>query len=298
MSSIPSVGPEGAAGGVEMRDLEAARVGAAAAPPRRRSLWSIVGLVVPPAGVGMAGLLAWEVIVSLYQIPYYILPGPLLVVRTLVKDWGTLYPSLLVTLAIAGAALLVATVAGVMIAILFTQSRWIELSLFPYAVILQVTPIVAIAPLIIIWVKNIPVALLTCAWIVAFFPIVSNTTLGLNSADHNLLNLFQLYGASRWQVFWHLRLPSAMPYFLGGLRISGGLALIGAVVAEFVAGTGGAQSGLAYRVLESGYTMQIPRMFAALFMITCAGVLIFSVLTALSHLLLRKWHESAAEREG
>jgi NitT/TauT family transport system permease protein len=298
MSSIPSVGPEGAAGGVEMRDLEAARVGAAAAPPRRRSLWSIVGLVVPPAGVGMAGLLAWEVIVRLYQIPYYILPGPLLVVRTLVKDWGTLYPSLLVTLAIAGAALLVATVAGVMIAILFTQSRWIELSLFPYAVILQVTPIVAIAPLIIIWVKNIPVALLTCAWIVAFFPIGSNTTLGLNSADHNLLNLFQLYGASRWQVFWHLRLPSAMPYFLGGLRISGGLALIGAVVAEFVAGTGGAQSGLAYRVLESGYTMQIPRMFAALFMITCAGVLIFSVLTALSHLLLRKWHESAAEREG
>jgi NitT/TauT family transport system permease protein len=298
MSSIPSVGPEGAAGDVEMRDLEAARAGAAAARPRRRSLWRIVRLVVPPAGVGIAGLLTWEAVVRLYQIPYYILPGPLLVVRTLVKDWGTLYPSLLVTLAIAGAALLVATVAGVMISILFTQSRWIELSLFPYAVILQVTPIVAIAPLIIIWVKNIPVALLTCAWIVAFFPIVSNTTLGLNSADHNLLNLFQLYGASRWQVFWHLRLPSAMPYFLGGLRISGGLALIGAVVAEFVAGTGGAQSGLAYRVLESGYTMQIPRMFAALFMITCTGVLIFSVLTALSHLLLRRWHESAAEREG
>jgi NitT/TauT family transport system permease protein len=176
----------------------------------------------------------------------------------------------------------------VVLAVLFASSKWIERSFFPYAVILQVTPVVAIAPLIIIWVKSIPVALLTCAWIVAFFPIVSNTTLGLNSADHNLLNLFQLYGASRWQVFWHLRLPSAMPYFLGGLRISGGLALIGAVVAEFVAGTGGAQSGLAYRVLESGYTMQIPRMFAALFMITCAGVLIFSVLTALSHLLLRK----------
>ncbi len=151
------------------------------------------------------------------------------------------------TLAITGAALLVATVAGVLIAILFTQSRWVERAFFPYAVILQVTPVVAIAPLIIIWVKNIPLALLICAWIVAFFPIVSNTTLGLNSADHNLLNLFQLYGASRRQVFWYLRLPSAMPYFLGGLRISGGLALIGAVVAEFVAGTGGAQSGLAYR---------------------------------------------------
>jgi NitT/TauT family transport system permease protein len=253
---------------------------------------------LPPLAIGGVALALWETIVRVQGIPSYILPGPLLVLRTLVHDWGTLYPSLLVTLAITGAALLVATVAGVLIAILFTQSKLIELSLFPYAVILQVTPIVAIAPLIIIWVKNISLALLICAWIVAFFPIVSNTTLGLNSADHNLLNLFQLYGASRRQVLWHLRLPSAMPYFLGGLRISGGLALIGAVVAEFVAGTGGAQSGLAYRVLEAGYTMQIPRMFAALFMITCTGVLIFLALTGLSHLALRQWHESAVRREG
>ena len=151
--------------------------------------------VLPPVVIGGAGLVLWELIVRLNGIPYYILPGPLLVLRTLVTDWGTLYPSLLVTLAITGAALLVATVAGVLISILFTQSKLIELGLFPYAVILQVTPIVAIAPLIIIWVKNIPLALLICAWIVAFFPIVSNTTLGLNSADHNLLNLFQLYGA-------------------------------------------------------------------------------------------------------
>jgi NitT/TauT family transport system permease protein len=298
MSSIPSVGPEGAAGAPKARDLETARVGRVAVRPWRWGVGRIARLVLPPAGVGFAGLVIWEAVVRLQQIPIYILPGPWLILKTLVKDWGTLYPSLLVTLAIAGAALLVATVAGVMIAIVFTQSRWIELSLFPYAVILQVTPIVAIAPLIIIWVKNIPIALLICAWLVAFFPIVSNTTLGLNSADHNLLNLFQLYGASRRQVFWHLRLPSAMPYFLGGLRISGGLALIGAVVAEFVAGTGGTQSGLAYRVLESGYTMQIPRMFAALFMITCTGVMIFVALTTLSHLLLRKWHESAVEREG
>jgi NitT/TauT family transport system permease protein len=231
-------------------------------------------------------------------IPVYILPGPLLVLRTLVGDWGTLYPSLLVTLAITGSALLVATVAGVLIAILFVQSRWVEMSFFPYAVVLQVTPVVAIAPLIIIWVKNIPMALLICAWIVAFFPIVSNTTLGLNSTDHNLLDLFQLYGATRGQTLWHLRLPGAMPYFLGGLRISGGLALIGAVVAEFVAGTGGAQSGLAYRILESGYTLQIPRMFAALFMITGTGILIFLALTALSSAILRRWHESAVQRGG
>jgi len=230
--------------------------------------------------------------------PVYIVPGPLLVLRTVVTDWGTLYPSLLVTLAITGAALLMATVAGVLIAILFVQSRWVEMSFFPYAVVLQVTPVVAIAPLIIIWVKNIPMALLICAWIVAFFPIVSNTALGLNSTDHNLLDLFQLYGATRGQTLWYLRLPGAMPYFLGGLRISGGLALIGAVVAEFVAGTGGSQSGLAYRILESGYTLQIPRMFAALFMITGSGILIFLALTALSSVLLRRWHESAVQRGG
>jgi NitT/TauT family transport system permease protein len=254
--------------------------------------------VLPPLVIGLAGLVGWELVVRLNGIPYYILPSPLLVLQTLGRDWGTLFPSLLVTLAITGAALLVATVAGVLIAILFAQSRWVELSFFPYAVILQVTPVVAIAPLIIIWVKNISLALLICAWIVAFFPIVSNTTLGLNSTDHNLLDLFKLYGASRRQTLWYLRLPSAMPYFLGGLRISGGLALIGAVVAEFVAGTGGAQSGLAYRILESGYTLQIPRMFAALLMITGTGILIFLVLTALSHLVLRKWHESAVRREG
>jgi NitT/TauT family transport system permease protein len=253
--------------------------------------------ILPPVLIGLSGLLVWEMIVRLNDIPHYILPGPLLVLQTLVKDWPTLSPSLLVTLRITLSALVVAAVAGVAIAILFAQSKWIELSLFPYAVILQVTPIVAIAPLIIIWVKNVHLSLLICAWIVAFFPIVSNTTLGLNSTDHNLLHLFQLYGASRRQVFWYLRLPSAMPYFLGGLRISGGLALIGSVVAEFVAGAGGTQSGLAYRILESGYTLNIPRMFAALLMVTGTGILIFVLLTALSHLALRRWHESAVKRE-
>jgi NitT/TauT family transport system permease protein len=236
-------------------------------------------------------------VVRLKAIPPYILPGPLLIGATLLKDWHTLYPSLLVTLAVTGAALLVATVAGTTIAILFAQWHWVERSFFPYAVILQVTPVVAIAPLIIIWVKNIQLSLLICAWIVAFFPVVSNTTLGLNSTDHHLLELFDLYGASRRQVLWYLRLPGALPYFFGGLRISGGLALIGAVVAEFVAGTGGAQSGLAYRILEAGYTLQIPRMFAALLLVSLTGVVIFLALSALSHLVLRRWHESARARE-
>src|SRR6267142_2978516 len=272
---------------------------AEAVPPTSgRARWAgLAQRVLPPAAIGFVALFAWEAVVRLKAIPPYILPGPLLIGATLLKDWHTLYPSLLVTLAVTGAALLVATVAGTAIAILFAQWHWVERSFFPYAVILQVTPVVAIAPLIIIWVKNIQLSLLICAWIVAFFPVVSNTTLGLNSTDHHLLELFDLYGASRRQVLWYLRLPGALPYFFGGLRISGGLALIGAGVAEFVAGTGGAQSGLAYRILEAGYTLQIPRMFAALLLVSATGIVIFLALTGLSYLVLRRWHESARARE-
>ncbi len=217
--------------------------------------------------------------------------------KTLVSDWGTLWPALLVTLRITLEALVAAVVVGVSLALLFSLSRWIELSLFPYAIILQVTPIVAIAPLIIAWVDDVNVSLLICAWLVAFFPILSNTVLGLRSVDRNLLDLFELYGASRWRTLMDLRLPAALPYFLGGLRISGGLALIGAVVAEFVAGSGGRESGLAYRILESGYQLKIPRMFAALVLISLAGIAIYLLLALVSHLLLRRWHESALSEE-
>ena len=254
--------------------------------------------IVAPVIVGVGLLVIWDVFVRVQQLPPYLLPGPLLVLQTLIQEWPQLFPAMLITLKITVAAFAAATISGLAIAILFTQSKWIERSFFPYAVILQTTPIVAIAPLIIIWLKhNTFAALVVCAWIVAFFPIVSNATLGLNSANHNLRNLFQLYGASRWQTLWYLRLPSALPYFLAGLRISGGLALIGAVVAEFVAGTGGARSGLAYQILMSSYNLQIPRMFAALLLTTVMGVLIFISLTLLSDFLLRHWHESAIKRE-
>jgi NitT/TauT family transport system permease protein len=250
-----------------------------------------------PLAIACLAIGAWDLVVRVNQIPPYILPGPSLVLKSLVGDWPTLWPSLLVTLKITGLALLAAIVGGVGLAILFSLSRWIELSLFPFAVILQVTPIVAIAPLILIYVDNTYLALLICAWIVAFFPILSNTSLGLNSADHNLRNLFELYRATRWQQLVHLRLPSAMPYFLGGLRIAGGLSLIGAIVAEFAAGTAGTGSGLAYRILEAGYRLNIPRMFAALILISLTGILIFLAFTLLQHLLLRHWHESAVRRE-
>jgi NitT/TauT family transport system permease protein len=249
--------------------------------------------IAAPIVLGLLMLALWEGVVRLAAIPPYILPGPLLIARTLVTDWGTLLPALAVTLRITVEALAAAVIVGGLLAVLFSLSRWLELSLFPYAIILQVTPIVAIAPLIIVWADDIDLSLLICAWLVAFFPILSNTIVGLRSVDANLLSLFELYGAGRWRTLLHLRLPSALPYFLAGLRISGGLALIGAVVAEFVAGSGGNASGLAWRILESGYQLEIPRMFAALMLISASGIAIFLLLTLLSHLLLRHWHESA-----
>lgn len=251
--------------------------------------------ILLPVAVFLAALGIWEGTVRLEEIPAYVLPAPSLIATTLVADWGTLSTSLLVTLQITFEALFVAVAGGVLLAILFAQSRWIERSFFPFAVILQVTPIVAIAPLLLVYL-DANTAVLVCAFLVAFFPILSNTALGLASADHNLIDLFELYGASRWQQLLLLRLPAALPYFLGGLRIGGGLALIGAIVAEIAAGSAGQGAGLAYRIVESGFRLNIPRMFAALVLISLTGILIFIALTALSNLLLGRWHESARER--
>lgn len=242
-------------------------------------------------------IVLWDRIVVWNEIPHYILPGPGLVASTLVKDAPILLPALGVTLQITLMALAVAVVGGVGLAVLFSLSRWAEMCFYPFAVILQVTPVVSIAPLIFIYVDNRLAGLLLCAWIVAFFPILSNTTLGLNSTDHNLRDLYRIYGATRWQRLRYLQIPTALPYFLGGLRIAGGLSLIGAVVAEYVAGTGGIGSGLAFRILEAGYRLNIPRMFAALVLIALTGVVIFAVLSLITHLMLHKWHESAIKRE-
>jgi NitT/TauT family transport system permease protein len=253
---------------------------------------------IAPLAIGIFVLTLWEISVRVTNTPMYILPTPSLIFTTLIRDWGILFPALLTTLKITIAAFITAVISGLFISILMAQNKWIEKSLYPYAIVLQTTPIAAIAPLIIIWFRNNTfAALVLCAWIVALFPIISNTTFGLNSINANLSDLFKLYGASRWQTMLHLRLPSALPYFLSGLRISGGLALIGAVVAEFVAGTGGANSGIAYQMLIAGYNLEIPRMFAALVMITSLGILIFVALSALSDALLGSWHESSIKRD-
>ena len=253
--------------------------------------------LLAPTGVGLGFLLLWETLVHAFNVPFYIVPSPLLVMHTLVQDAPLLFGSLLVTLRITALALLLSVTVGVLVAFLFVQSRVIEMSLFPYAVLLQVTPIVAIAPLIIIWIKDPLASLVICATIVAIFPVISNTTLGLRSVDPGLLDLFRLYGAGRWQTLARLRVPSALPYFFAGLRVASGLALIGAVVAEFVAGTGGTASGLAYQILLSGLQLNIPRLFAALLLITLAGVALFLLVSLIAHLTLRRWHESELRPE-
>jgi NitT/TauT family transport system permease protein len=249
-----------------------------------------------PIIVLVLGLLLWEAVVRIENIPAYVLPAPWLILKTLISDWALLGRSLLVTLTTTVEGFLLAAFGGVGLAILFNQSRLVEYSLYPYAVILQVTPIVAVAPLLLIYLPQ-PAAVLACAWIVAFFPVLANTTLGLNSVDRNLADLFALYGASRGQVLRRLKLPSALPYILGGLCIAGGLSLIGAVVAEIAAGSAGAGSGLAYRIAESGYRLNIPRMFAALLLLSAAGVAIFYLLSLINYLALRRWHESALGAE-
>ncbi|HVY19036.1 MAG TPA: ABC transporter permease [Bauldia sp.] len=253
-------------------------------------------IIVPTVMLAIV-LVIWQVWTTLAHVPPYILPAPSRIIQSLATDWPILLPALLVTLKITFTSLALALVGGGALAILLVQSRWIELAFYPYAVILQVTPIVAIAPLILIYTPTTQIALLICAFLVAFFPVLSNTTQGLKSTDHNLLNLFELYGASRWQTLWLLRLPGALPYFLAGLKIAGGLSLIAAVVAEFAAGSSGAGSGLAFRLLEAQYRLNIPRLFAALVLLSATGVAIYGVTSLISWLLLRKWHESAVRRE-
>jgi len=277
-----------------MSALQPPPIAAGQGAPDSRTLRLI--RILLPIVVLAAGIAAWEFAVRMYAIPPYVLPAPSAVFQTLVSDWPVLSQSLLTTLLTTLEGFLAAAFGGIALALLFNQSKWLEYSLFPYAVILQVTPVIAIAPLLLIYLPQ-QTAVIACAWIVGFFPVLSNTTLGLNSVDRNLAGLFRLYGASRLQTLRYLKLPSALPFILGGLRIAGGLSLIGAVVAEIAAGTAGAGSGLAYRIAESGYRLNIPRMFAALLLLSAAGIVIYGLLALTSHIVLRRWHESALGKE-
>ncbi len=261
----------------------------------RAPIYGSAAYLIPrilPFLVFFMALGAWEAVVRINQIPHYILPAPTLVLQTLWDNLGSLMGSWVFTMKITFGALILAVVGGVALAMLFALNKWVELCLFPFAIVLQVTPIVAIAPLILIFIDSTTAALLLCAWIVAFFPILSNTVVGLRSADHNLRDLFALYRASPWQTLRHLLVPSAMPYFIAGLKIAGGLSLIGAVVAEFTAGAAGKETGLASRILEASFRTEIPKMFAALVLVSLTGILIYLVFNLVSKLVLGSWHES------
>ncbi|MGC3962934.1 MAG: ABC transporter permease [Rhodocyclaceae bacterium] len=248
--------------------------------------------IAAPFLCGVVLLLLWQGLCTAWNVPIYLVPKPTDILRTLWTDGPDLLRALFVTLKITFFAFVAAVIVGVLCAFMFVQSKVLEASLFPYAILLQVTPIVAIAPLIIIWFKNPTIALVICATLVALFPIISNTVLGLRSVNPGLVNLFRINGATRWQTLRRLRIPSALPYFFGGLRISSGLALIGAVVAEFVAGTGGTSAGLAYEILQAGFQLNIPRLFAALFLISVAGIVLFLAMVFLARKSLGHWHES------
>jgi NitT/TauT family transport system permease protein len=248
--------------------------------------------IIIPLSAFLLLLLGWQAGVVIYAIPNYILPSPLLILQTLARDWALLSAALEVTVTITFQALLSAVIGGGLLAILFAQFRWIERAFLPFAVVLQVTPVVAIAPLLLIYLPA-PTAVLVCAFLVAFFPILANMSLGLASTDRNLIDLFKLYRGSRWQTLIYLRLPAALPYFLAGVRIGGGLALVGAIVAELAAGAAGNGSGLAFRIAEAGYRLDIPRMFAGLTLLSLTGIAIFGILSIFSTFLLRRWHESA-----
>ena len=263
-----------------------------AAPHRRRQ----PARLLLPLAIAAVTLLAWDLVVRVNGLPPYVLPGPGLVLATLVRDWAILWQSLVVTLITTFEGFAAAAAVGLVLAAAFSQSKWLEYCFFPYAVILQVTPVIAIAPLLLIYLPQ-QLAVVMCAGIVAFFPILANATLGLNSADRNLVGLFTLYRATRWQTLRYLRWPAALPAIMGGLRIAGGLSLIGAVVAEIAAGAAGSGSGLAYRIAESGYRLNIPRMFAALLLLSLAGIVIYMALALASHLVLRRWHESALGKD-
>jgi NitT/TauT family transport system permease protein len=251
-----------------------------------------------PLALGLLVLAAWQYAVQALDVPAYLVPAPSDVAEALGQNAGDLLASLWATFSVTLAAFIASLIAGVLGAVVFAQSRAVENALYPYAVVLQVTPVVAIAPLILIWVgfDHVERALVIIAFLVAFFPILSSTLLGLKSADRNLIDLFRLYGANRFQILWRLQLPGALPHLLGAMKIAGGLALIGAVVAEMVAGSGTA-TGLGWRIVEAGHNLEIAKMFACLFLLAALGIAIFALLAALEWALLHKWHESALKTQ-
>ncbi len=240
----------------------------------------------------------WEFLVNLFSIQLYILPAPTDIFLSLNDNLSELLLATLNTLKITLFAFLIATLIAIGLAIIFSLSKILEISLYPITVIFQVTPVVAIAPLIIIWVglDNAEIAILILSVIVAFFPVLANTNLGFRSVDKNLKELFLINRASKWQTLTKLNLPYATPYILTGMKTSIGLALIGTVVAEFVAGTG-SSAGLSWIIIESGNRLDIAKLFSSLILLVLSGIFLFLLMSTIEYSILRRWHQSVKENE-
>ncbi|MBM3382756.1 MAG: ABC transporter permease [Betaproteobacteria bacterium] len=231
----------------------------------------------------------WQVGCQLFSIPAWLLPTPTSVMQVLFSDAGTLFKSFFFTAKVTAASFILALVTGLAVGFLSHVSRGVREGIFPFTILLQTTPVVSVAPLLIVWFRNNAfAALVACAWLVCVYPLISAAYAGFRSTDPNLQRLFRLHGISPWKSFLHFEVPSALPMILNGVRISGGLALVGAIGAEFVAGTGGHELGLAYRLLMAAYNQETAKLFAALFVVSGFGVLIHFLFSALELWVARK----------
>lgn len=239
----------------------------------------------------------WQFVPIMLDIKPFILPKPTDVVEAAIDNWHLLWPAMQVTIFESVIGFLLSAVVGIGISILLASSRVLEISLYPYAVILQTIPVVAIAPIVVIWFGSGFNSIVIISFLIGFFPVVSNTLMGLNSVDKNMGDLFKLYNASKWQTMFKLRIPAAMPFIMSGLKISCTLAIIGSITGEYIAGIGGGKGGLGYAITVAAVQLKTPYLFACAISGALFGIVFYLLVSYLSRLVLKSWHESAMKVE-
>ena len=260
---------------------------------RRLLGWAATSLAPPLAFFALL-VTAWHLAVAWSGVRPFLLPGPLRVADVIVGSFPELIGAVTVTATGALAGFLLSCTFGIAVALLFSQSRMIERSMFPYAIFLQTVPIVAIAPLVILWIGNGLQGVVAVSFIISLFPIIANATTGLTSIRPDLLDLFLLNNASRWQTLFKLRLPHAVPSILTGAKVSSGLSVIGAIVGEFFAGYGTEDQGLGYLIILADGQAKTALLFASILFSTLLGLGIFTAVGALNTSLVRRWGDGGA----
>lgn len=265
---------------------------------RRNVLVRLVDAVWRPLVVFGLFVAGWATLTAtVYKDRGYLLPSPSAVVEAAVTNAAELRDATLITLYESALGFGSAIAIGITAAIIMSQAKWLERSLYPYAVMLQTVPIVAVAPVIVLWFGYNQTSVIVISFMIALFPIINNTLVGLLSSDRNHVDLFRLHKAGRFTQFIKLRLPSALPYMFAGLRVSAGLSVIGAIVGEFIIGAGGSEGGLGVKVIFSQSKLDTSMLFAEVLAATGLGLSFFMLVSLLGSVLLRNWHESAMSTE-